>query len=97
MVHGGISDKTLVKDLMKIKRDKYVSILKPPLLDENGNLKESLDDDELFEWKQVTFKDSICIQFSYYHLCYYFIYNFFYKHLIIKIYFIINISFLSNL
>jgi serine/threonine-protein phosphatase with EF-hand domain len=53
VVHGGISDRTSIEELSKIKREKYVSILKPPILDEEGQLIKNINKDDLFEWRQV--------------------------------------------
>lgn len=49
VVHGGISDRTLLKDLAKIRREKYVSILKPPIFNDKFELVENMNMDELFE------------------------------------------------
>lgn len=53
VVHGGISDKTSIEELSKIKRDKYVSILKPPILDHDGQLIKNINTEDLFEWRQI--------------------------------------------
>jgi serine/threonine-protein phosphatase with EF-hand domain len=53
VVHGGISDKTSLEELARIKRDKYVSILKPPILDEDGQLIRDINKADLLEWRQV--------------------------------------------
>lgn len=53
VVHGGISDRTLLKDIYKIKREKYVSILKPPILNEDGEMIKNLSIEDVFEWRQV--------------------------------------------
>lgn len=36
-----------------IKREKYSSILKPPILDDNGELIKDLKEIELIEWQQI--------------------------------------------
>jgi hypothetical protein len=64
VVHGGISDRTLLKDVSKIKREKYVSILKPPILNDNGEIIENLNMSELFEWRQVL--DALWLFFIFY-------------------------------
>lgn len=53
VVHGGISDKTSLEELARIRRDKYVSILKPPILDEDGQLVKNITKGDLLEWRQV--------------------------------------------
>lgn len=53
VVHGGISDKTSLEELSRIRRQKYVSILKPPILDEDGQLVKNITKADLLEWRQV--------------------------------------------
>jgi serine/threonine-protein phosphatase with EF-hands len=53
VVHGGISDRTTIDSIAKINRSKYVSILKPPILNDEGNLVTSNEMKELYEWRQV--------------------------------------------
>jgi serine/threonine-protein phosphatase with EF-hand domain len=53
VVHGGISDKTSFDQLQKIQRSKYVSILKPPILNEDGQLAKNITRADLLEWRQV--------------------------------------------
>ena len=53
VVHGGISDRTMLSDLLKIKREKYVSILKPPILNEYGEIESNISTNDLLEWRQV--------------------------------------------
>ncbi|KAL6726781.1 hypothetical protein Aduo_008715 [Ancylostoma duodenale] len=48
VVHGGISDKTEVADLEKIHRNKYQSVLRPPV--RKGDGKNSVN---MEEWKQM--------------------------------------------
>jgi serine/threonine-protein phosphatase with EF-hand domain len=68
VVHGGISDKTHLKDLALVKRENYVSILKPPFFNdqdsENEEAETSYSDfklEDLDEWKQV--KDKKMVHF----------------------------------
>ncbi|CAF0704316.1 unnamed protein product [Brachionus calyciflorus] len=53
VVHGGISDRTLIKDIYKIKREKYVSVLKPPILNDDGDIIKDLCLEDVLEWRQV--------------------------------------------
>jgi len=53
VVHGGISDRTSLDELKNIKRDKYVSVLKPPMLEDELDLTLNLDTEMLLEWRQV--------------------------------------------
>ncbi|KAK6620486.1 hypothetical protein RUM44_006888 [Polyplax serrata] len=50
VVHGGISDITDLECIKKIERQKYVSLLRPPLGDSLGGGAEAIDK---HEWKQV--------------------------------------------
>ncbi len=59
VVHGGISENTMLKDIAQVKRENYASILKPPFLEDNDGESESdirtksLKYDDFAEWKQV--------------------------------------------
>lgn len=53
VVHGGISDRTLLTDIYKIKREKYVSVLKPPILNDDGEMIQDLTINDVLEWRQV--------------------------------------------
>ncbi len=53
VVHGGISDLTCFKKIMKIKRDQYVSVLKPNIIHEKGKVTESPNQNQMLEWRQV--------------------------------------------
>lgn len=53
VVHGGISDRTYLKDIYKIKREKYVSVLKPPILDDDGEIIKDLTVEDVLEWRQI--------------------------------------------
>ena len=56
VVHGGISDLTCFKKILKIKREQYVSVLKPNILNDKGALTESPNTSQMLEWRQVSFK-----------------------------------------
>jgi serine/threonine-protein phosphatase with EF-hand domain len=53
VVHGGISEKTLLKDILKIKREKYVSIIQSPMANDRNAFISSLSLSEINEWSQV--------------------------------------------
>ncbi len=53
MVHGGVSDRTSLNDLKNLKREKYISVLKPPMLEDELDLTLNLDAEILLEWRQV--------------------------------------------
>ncbi len=57
VVHGGLSEKTLsLKDMMKIKREKYISVIQSPILNERNAFINSLNVNDLTEWGLVSKK-----------------------------------------
>ncbi len=54
VVHGGISEKTMLKDILKIKREKYVSIIQSPMANDQNAFVPNLSLNEINEWSQVT-------------------------------------------
>ena len=56
VVHGGISDLTCFKKIMKIKREQYVSVLKPNILNELNGTNQTPNTNQMLEWRQVRFK-----------------------------------------
>lgn len=43
----------MLSDIVKIKREKYVSVLKPPILNDDGEIIKDLTIDDVLEWRQI--------------------------------------------
>ncbi|PAV75407.1 hypothetical protein WR25_17800 [Diploscapter pachys] len=53
VVHGGISDQTDIAKLEKIARNKYQSVLRPPLIKDNPMINDDKKSVNIDEWKQM--------------------------------------------
>lgn len=63
VVHGGISEKTSLKDILKIKREKYVSIIQSPMANDRNAFISNLSLNEINEWSQVCLVNSFFIKY----------------------------------